>query len=252
MQPKSTDNPDFIPGIFNYCDRWCERCPFTNRCRLVADELEYYKETGNNPYDPEELVTYISHQFDKALEMLKDAMQKHGIDPNDIEPTEEELAQQQAEKEKAREHPMVLLSMTYFDSSGDFMKAHPEWLETIDEEMVEEPARAVPFSVSDALDTINWYHGMVPAKANRVIHNDIDPGFDDPIQNDKNGSAKVLSICLKNSIGAWSHIMEHTPSLEDECITHLAMLQKILKMLDKEAPDYPQFIRPGFDDGSKP
>ena len=21
-----------IPGIYNYCDRWCERCPFTSRC----------------------------------------------------------------------------------------------------------------------------------------------------------------------------------------------------------------------------
>jgi hypothetical protein len=22
----------FIPGIYNYCDRWCERCPQTSRC----------------------------------------------------------------------------------------------------------------------------------------------------------------------------------------------------------------------------
>ena len=26
-----TDNPDFIEGIYNYCDRWCERCPLTAR-----------------------------------------------------------------------------------------------------------------------------------------------------------------------------------------------------------------------------
>ena len=25
-------NPNFISGIHNYCDRWCERCPFTARC----------------------------------------------------------------------------------------------------------------------------------------------------------------------------------------------------------------------------
>ena len=23
-----TDNPEHIPGIYNYCDKWCERCPF--------------------------------------------------------------------------------------------------------------------------------------------------------------------------------------------------------------------------------
>ena len=30
----------FIVGIFNYCDRWCEVCPFTSRCRLFADVAE--------------------------------------------------------------------------------------------------------------------------------------------------------------------------------------------------------------------
>ncbi len=33
-------NPDFISGIYNYCDRWCERCPFTSRCLLYATENE--------------------------------------------------------------------------------------------------------------------------------------------------------------------------------------------------------------------
>ena len=30
----------FIVGIFNYCDRWCEACAFTSRCRLFADVAE--------------------------------------------------------------------------------------------------------------------------------------------------------------------------------------------------------------------
>ena len=30
----------FILGIFNYCDRWCETCAFTSRCRLFADCAE--------------------------------------------------------------------------------------------------------------------------------------------------------------------------------------------------------------------
>lgn len=30
----------FIIGVYNYCDRWCERCALTNRCRLFADQTE--------------------------------------------------------------------------------------------------------------------------------------------------------------------------------------------------------------------
>ena len=25
-------DPRHIRGIYNYCDRWCERCPLTSRC----------------------------------------------------------------------------------------------------------------------------------------------------------------------------------------------------------------------------
>ena len=27
----------FIVGIFNHCDRWCERCALTSHCGLFAD-----------------------------------------------------------------------------------------------------------------------------------------------------------------------------------------------------------------------
>ena len=39
----------FILGIYNYCDGWCERCPFTNRCRVFADLAEIEFEEGNGP-----------------------------------------------------------------------------------------------------------------------------------------------------------------------------------------------------------
>ena len=38
------NNPQFIPGIFNYCDRWCERCPFTARCLNFALSEEQFAE----------------------------------------------------------------------------------------------------------------------------------------------------------------------------------------------------------------
>ena len=30
----------FIVGVYNYCDSWCDRCPFTSRCRVFADKCE--------------------------------------------------------------------------------------------------------------------------------------------------------------------------------------------------------------------
>lgn len=40
----------FIPGIHNYCDRWCERCYFTSRCRVYEklDESDTEANDINN------------------------------------------------------------------------------------------------------------------------------------------------------------------------------------------------------------
>ena len=44
MAPQSPyrprDNTDLITGTYNYCDRWCERCPLTSRCLVYASENE--------------------------------------------------------------------------------------------------------------------------------------------------------------------------------------------------------------------
>ena len=29
-----------IPGIYNYCDYWCERCAFTQRCGTYLMKIE--------------------------------------------------------------------------------------------------------------------------------------------------------------------------------------------------------------------
>ena len=43
------ENGNLISGIYNYCDRWCERCPFTSRCLVYATEkADIELEPGNH------------------------------------------------------------------------------------------------------------------------------------------------------------------------------------------------------------
>lgn len=42
----------FIPGIYNYCDYWCERCAFARRCRNFTMGREMKRETrGDQPVE---------------------------------------------------------------------------------------------------------------------------------------------------------------------------------------------------------
>jgi len=43
------NNPRHLPGVHNYCDRWCERCPLTLRCSVFAVGQLAFKE---EPHDP--------------------------------------------------------------------------------------------------------------------------------------------------------------------------------------------------------
>jgi len=55
-----------ISGIYNYCDRWCEKCLYTNRCLLFKQEAEreikhLLKEENKN--DSEEPALDVSNEM---------------------------------------------------------------------------------------------------------------------------------------------------------------------------------------------
>ena len=31
------ESSHFIAGIYNYCDSWCQKCPFSERCLVFAE-----------------------------------------------------------------------------------------------------------------------------------------------------------------------------------------------------------------------
>lgn len=78
----------FIVGIYNYCDRWCESCRFTSRCRVFADgamheaastpELKELREVPKHPSD----VRPVRGWFDDVLaEINEDDLPELPIPP---------------------------------------------------------------------------------------------------------------------------------------------------------------------------
>lgn len=66
-------DPKLIPGIHNYCHRWCERCPFTERCAVFRDIRAYetqHPEAG--------ILDQVHDAFQKTFEMLKAKCEEDG------------------------------------------------------------------------------------------------------------------------------------------------------------------------------
>ena len=82
---KLADDPNNIPGIYNYCDRWCERCPFTSRCLNFKMSEEKFGDQENLDVNNTAFWEKLAETLHETLDLLKEMAEEQGIDLNSIE-----------------------------------------------------------------------------------------------------------------------------------------------------------------------
>lgn len=238
----------FISGVHNYCDRWCERCPFTARCRVYADEQELSEE-AKDPQDPA-FWQNIKKSFEGVLEMLHKMMEEMGIDPAEVEkmPTPEPSPDLKAMEKMMREK-----TMQYADSVDQFFKHDSAFFEQKSDELAEQIEAGKPVDLEswqffqDAVEVIRWYQYFISAKMHRAITG-LEDEEEEQIQNDSNGSAKIAMIAVERSLGAWEVLRRQLPEKGDEILELQRRLQHLRAEINRLFPHWAQFHRPGFDD----
>src|ERR1700681_1362058 len=105
---------DFISGIYNYCDRWCERCPFTARCLVYATE-----QADDVSADPEvhdinsaKFWSRMESIFHEAHEMILELAEEAGLDREELE-DEEFLINRDQHRQDAKQHELSLSARRY-------------------------------------------------------------------------------------------------------------------------------------------
>lgn len=226
---------NFIEGIYNYCDRWCERCSFTSRC------LNFESSKNAPPPDSPELFNYLKNVMEAAILMLEEKMKEFGIEPEEIEKLEP------PGKPDPQKHPL------YKKVYGLSMSMH-KWLEknnpheTINRVALNEvPDKIKKARLKDVIEVICYYNFFISAKIYRALITGSD--FEkDEIQNDSNGSAKIALIALDRLIASWSLLLENMPNHEDEILGILVKLAEVRTQTENTFPLARKFRRPGFDD----
>ena len=67
-----------ISGIYNYCDRWCEKCSYTNRCLLFKREAERDIKHILNDEDPNDPEVFAKDIADSIMETYEFINKKNG------------------------------------------------------------------------------------------------------------------------------------------------------------------------------
>jgi hypothetical protein len=240
----------FIDGIFNYCDRWCERCHMTQHCRVYETERAI-DEAAPGETETVEFWQQLDERLD--LELHSEAAESWADEFLDVEPpTEEEM------EEYAREHEWQekLVESTDLNQAAEAYRREVfAWLRT-HEAMWERtasgrrPRQGQSLELGDAMDVVSWYHTLTAAKVHRALlgKQDGDDWAEDRLQSDWNGSAKVALLGIERSIGAWSLIRDRLPDEVAAVRRFIARCGLLRRLLLEEFPDAREFVRPGFDD----
>jgi hypothetical protein len=264
-------NRDLISGIYNYCDRWCERCPFTTRCLVFATEK------ADGAFDDSEIDDINNAKFWQKLEstfkevrrMIVDWAEEEGIDLKTLE-GEVLLADREQQRQDAKEHQLSLAARRY-------AKLVQGWFEqelAIERRVHDDTTGAAnsveeDIDVSDAIEVIRWYQFFIPSKIFRALmsfEHQMSAGAlvpDEPREaagpvademfveisgNHADGSAKIALIAIDRSLNAWHILQRSLPDKTDSIVPMLVTLDRIRNATEATFPRARDFMRPGFDE----
>jgi len=228
-------NPRLIPGIYNYCDGRCPRCPFTERCLTYLDDQEL-KAAGDD--EDASLADAIGASLQRTIEMLAEAARREGIDLSDVD-TGTAAADVEAEFERHRRDPLVVRAHEYGHLAWRIAKGI--------EPLV--AARGNP-TVVEAVETINWFSSLIASKLCRAVSGLAEgPETQEQVQTDFNGSAKVALIGIDASRRGWRVLMDAGKATADGVPAQaVKMLDGLEASIRDRFPRAMSFVRPGFDE----
>ncbi len=254
---KLSINPKFIPSIYNYCDRWCERCPFTSRCMNYAIGQEQYCDLESLDVSNKEFWLKLSETLIGALDLLKDMLEERGIsiDEANIETTmneEKQNIQLAADHECARDAKAyyVMVEKWLKNAKVIFDKKADELELGLKLEIVEFDVQRTAESIRDAVEVISWYQHFIYVKILRALSDKM-TDFEELLKDypkDSDGSAKVALIAIDRSLAAWLKLYNNFQAREDEILEFLIHLDRLRKKVEKTFPAARAFIRPGFEE----
>ncbi len=249
------NDPNNISGIYNYCDRWCERCSFTSRCANYA--------LGNSELEDNEILDVQNEKFwhklgeimQLTIEMVHEFAEEEGIN---LEAMDTELYREHEEQlnRKVDQFEGTQKSKKYVEIANIWLTDNSDLLDEKVDALQELQDIGIPesiddlYDISDILEVIQWYKPQIQVKIMRAKRSKYDEFYDEEedFLKDSDGSAKVALIGIDRSISAWGKMLEFFPQKEDELLEILVTLEQLRRQIEAEFPEARSFVRPGFDE----
>ena len=212
----------FIVGVDSHCDRWCERCPLTARCRLFIDRsaADFVGNHGT------ETTRRIRHRRNSRRwwEWVGRDLEtgRPGADGGGWEGTTGRPPSLQKDSGLLENAQVRRTTLTLARASGGA-------------------------SMASAIRTIEHFSLFVPTRLRRALTGAA-TGEARRLSADANGSAKAALLGLEQMQAAWHTLREAGHLSEADTAPFLAEVASIMDRLDRACPHARAFVRPGFDE----
>lgn len=225
------DRPVLIPGIYSYCDRRCERCRFSQRCFSFRESVH----------------VAVAPLLEMASAAVAGATSVQCMQPPPVDrsaavallaASRTQEAQDGLREEATFNDVLVARSREYALITWRILRTLRPIVDMRGDRRVRE-----------ALDTAEYFSGMVASKIFRAVWGAAQPEFDaGDVQDDANGSAKVARLFIDESRRAWRVLMEVGRASADGVPARLiALLNDLDAGMAARFPRAMDFVRPGFD-----
>ena len=279
------DDRDFISGIYNYCDRWCERCPFTSRCRLYAMERSDadFDDPDTRDINNAKFWRKLESIFKETHQMILDWAEEAGVDLSAVD-AEEAIATEQRHEADAKQHQLSISARRYADMVQQWFTEEFAVEENVHDDTNGNSERNEDdIDRNDALEVVRWYQFFIAVKLFRALmgakeavpdeelpDTGIDAIFaqtEDETEDgegaedaemlealygaaadDSEGSAKIALIAIERSVNAWRVLQNSLPEKADTIIPLLLELERLRRTAEQTFPTARDFVRPGFDE----
>lgn len=277
-------DPTLISGIYNYCDRWCERCAFTERCLNFKWEAESPRDAcGDAPAMETAMATAIGESLEMAVELMNEIADEGEIDLDALRaevdaglPPESGLWRAcgvTADEVSFDPHGPVFAApdpegvelaaraafgyaravSAWFDAAKDALRAKAD-------ELTAAVCAAIPGTdpaaegcrIHAALDLVRYYQHFIPIKLVRAVSG-VKEEEDWPeevgtSQRDSDGSAKAALLAMDRSIEGWNELSGALPEQQRPIRDLLAHLEQLRETTEARFSAARAFIRPGLDE----
>src|SRR5437773_10442374 len=161
---------DFIPGIYNYCDRWCEKCPFTSRCRVYATEAADRELDDPDVHDINNAKFWrkLESIFREAHEKIATWAEEAGVDLESSE-SQAAIAEHEQLELEADDHQLAELARQYAMTVQEWFAEEFVTEQNVHDDLMVDADGAAEIDVAGAAEVLRWYEFFVAAKVTRAL-----------------------------------------------------------------------------------